>query len=88
MARNVRSNQSLDDSVVSHQVVVVADHPNVILYGNAGITQLVEYQTFNLRVRGSSPRACTSIDGVLSVVVCTSRCDRDSMSSILIEHPN
>ena len=25
--------------------------------------------------------------GVLSVVACTSRCDRDSMSSILIEHP-
>jgi hypothetical protein len=26
--------------------------------------------------------------GVLSVVVCTSRCDRDSMGSIPIEYPN
>ena len=25
--------------------------------------------------------------GVLSVVVCTSRCDREGMSSILIDHP-
>ena len=33
LARNVRSNQSLDDSVVSHRVVVVADHPSVINYG-------------------------------------------------------
>jgi hypothetical protein len=27
--RNVRSNQSLEDSVVSHRVMVVADHPSV-----------------------------------------------------------
>ena len=31
---NVRSDQSLDDNVVSHRVMVVADHPNVILFGN------------------------------------------------------
>ncbi len=28
------------------------------------------------------------INGDLSVVACTSRCDRDSMSSILIGYPN
>ena len=45
LARNVRSNQSLDDSVVSHQVVVVADHPSVINYGISLVLSRYRYRT-------------------------------------------
>ena len=33
LERNVRCDQSLDDSVVSHRVMVVADHPSSIKCG-------------------------------------------------------
>lgn len=48
------------------------------MVGHLTLTQAVE-------VRALFPQPN---NGDLSVVVCTSRCDRDSMSSILIGYPN
>lgn len=54
---------------------------------NAGVL-LGEDSAFQADGEGSNPFSRSNSHVVLSVVVCTSRCDRDSMSSILIEQPN
>ena len=36
--------------------------------GQGGVTQLVEYDTFNVRVRGSSPLTLTTYDWVAQLV--------------------
>jgi hypothetical protein len=57
----VRFDQSLDDSVVSHRVMIIVDHPSVILFGICRYNSMVEYLAFNQEVVSSSLTACTII---------------------------
>jgi hypothetical protein len=47
---NVRSNQSLDDNVVTHRVMRVADHPNVFYYGSRTCRETLKTRRETLRL--------------------------------------
>ena len=55
----MRSKQSLDDSVVTHRVVGVADHPNVFLFGIYSVRLSVRTSGFHPGKRGSTPLPST-----------------------------
>ena len=49
---NVRSNQSTDDVVVNHRMMVVADHPSVFLFGICSVRLSVRTLPFHGRKEG------------------------------------